>query len=210
MNCIRYECCILKLLIKQSNWKNIFVVVFSWILLWLTSHYLSLPLPVLTPPSLALHPSCISFSSCLSVLSGSILRLLLELLELLFDKFKAVAQAHSVVLAQLQQIAVQCPAGAYEEGIKLYEQADVSAKIQAVLQVRYERQLTCCMCWYCITQLKYIRFLIWRIKYWTKKSFFLISFRPLYSSRMYLEVIHLGGSDVLYTSTIHYIYLFFF
>ncbi|XP_061768226.1 exocyst complex component 4 [Nerophis ophidion] len=62
-------------------------------------------------------------------------RQLLELLELLFDKFKAVAQAHSVVLAHLQRIAVQCPGGAHEEGIKLYEQADVSAKIQTVLQV---------------------------------------------------------------------------
>ncbi|KAM9771610.1 exocyst complex component 4 [Syngnathus typhle] len=61
--------------------------------------------------------------------------LLLELLELLFDKFKAVWQAHSVVLAHLQRIAVQCPSSAYEEGIKLYEQADVSAKIQTVLQV---------------------------------------------------------------------------
>lgn len=71
-------------------------------------------------------------------LSGSLYRLLLELLELLFDKFKAVAQAHSVVLAHLQRIAAQCPAGAHEEGIKLYEQADVSAKIQTVLQVRYD------------------------------------------------------------------------
>uniref|UniRef100_A0A3Q3VMB6 Exocyst complex component Sec8 n=1 Tax=Mola mola TaxID=94237 RepID=A0A3Q3VMB6_MOLML len=62
-------------------------------------------------------------------------RLLLELLELLFDKFKAVAQAHSVVLAHLQHIAVQYKTGAHEEGIKLYEQADVSAKIQTVLQV---------------------------------------------------------------------------
>ncbi|TKS90842.1 Exocyst complex component 4 [Collichthys lucidus] len=62
-------------------------------------------------------------------------RLLLELLELLIDKFKAVAQAHNVVLTHLQQIAVQCPGGAHEEGIKLYEQADVSAKIQTVLQV---------------------------------------------------------------------------
>uniref|UniRef100_A0A3Q0T053 Exocyst complex component Sec8 n=1 Tax=Amphilophus citrinellus TaxID=61819 RepID=A0A3Q0T053_AMPCI len=62
-------------------------------------------------------------------------RLLLELLELLFDKFKAVAQAHSVVLAHLNHIVVQCPSGAQEEGIKLYEQADVSAKIQTVLQV---------------------------------------------------------------------------
>uniref|UniRef100_A0AAQ5ZTT7 Exocyst complex component Sec8 n=1 Tax=Amphiprion ocellaris TaxID=80972 RepID=A0AAQ5ZTT7_AMPOC len=62
-------------------------------------------------------------------------RLLLELLELLIDKFKAVAQAHSVVLAHLQQIAVQCPGGTHEEDIKLYDQADVSAKIQTVLQV---------------------------------------------------------------------------
>ncbi|XP_062339615.1 exocyst complex component 4 [Osmerus eperlanus] len=57
-------------------------------------------------------------------------RLLLELLELLFDKFNAVALAHSVVLAQLQQTAAS-PADA----IKLYEQADVYAKIQTVLQV---------------------------------------------------------------------------
>lgn len=72
---------------------------------------------------------------CSPPLSASLYRLLLELLELLFDKFKAVAQAHSVVLAHLQRIAAQCPAGAHEEGIKLYEQADVSAKIQTVLQV---------------------------------------------------------------------------
>uniref|UniRef100_A0A3B3UB02 Exocyst complex component Sec8 n=1 Tax=Poecilia latipinna TaxID=48699 RepID=A0A3B3UB02_9TELE len=62
-------------------------------------------------------------------------RLLLELLELLFDKFKAVAQAHSVVLAHMQQIAAHAPGVTHEEEIKLYEQADVSAKIQAVLQV---------------------------------------------------------------------------
>ncbi|XP_072309676.1 exocyst complex component 4 [Eucyclogobius newberryi] len=62
-------------------------------------------------------------------------RQLLELLELLFDKFKAVAQAHNVVLSHMRHIAVQCPRGAQEEGIKLYEQADVSAKIQTVLQV---------------------------------------------------------------------------
>ncbi len=93
----------------------------------------SFPLFFFTPCSPALHPSCFS----ISVLSSSLYRLLLELLELLFDKFKAVAQAHSVVLAHLQQIAVQCPGGAHEEGIKLYEQADVSAKIQAVLQVRW-------------------------------------------------------------------------
>ncbi|KAL7828207.1 hypothetical protein AOLI_G00313590 [Acnodon oligacanthus] len=60
-------------------------------------------------------------------------RLLLELLELLFDKFNAVATAHSIVLNHLQQIVVS-PNGA-QEGIKLYEQADVSAKIQTVLQV---------------------------------------------------------------------------
>ncbi|KAL6459622.1 hypothetical protein MHYP_G00313810 [Metynnis hypsauchen] len=60
-------------------------------------------------------------------------RLLLELLELLFDKFNAVATAHSIVLNHLQQIVVS-PNGAHE-GIKLYEQADVSAKIQTVLQV---------------------------------------------------------------------------
>ncbi|XP_034169039.2 exocyst complex component 4 [Pangasianodon hypophthalmus] len=60
-------------------------------------------------------------------------KLLLELLELLFDKFNAVATAHSIVLNHLQQIVVS-PSGA-QEGIKLYEQADVSAKIQTVLQV---------------------------------------------------------------------------
>ncbi|XP_076861460.1 exocyst complex component 4 isoform X2 [Brachyhypopomus gauderio] len=60
-------------------------------------------------------------------------RLLLELLELLFDKFKAVAAAHGVVLNHLQHIVVS-PNRAHE-GIKLYEQADVSAKIQTVLQV---------------------------------------------------------------------------
>ncbi|MEQ2203973.1 Exocyst complex component 4, partial [Xenoophorus captivus] len=61
--------------------------------------------------------------------------LLLELLELLFDKFKAVAQAHSVVLAHMQQIAAHTLGVTHEEEIKLYEQADVSAKIQTVLQV---------------------------------------------------------------------------
>uniref|UniRef100_A0A3B3ZG58 Exocyst complex component Sec8 n=1 Tax=Periophthalmus magnuspinnatus TaxID=409849 RepID=A0A3B3ZG58_9GOBI len=70
-----------------------------------------------------------------SVAQESQPRQLLELLELLFDKFKAVAQAHNVVLSHLQHIAVQCPRGAQEEGIKLYDQADVSAKIQTVLQV---------------------------------------------------------------------------
>lgn len=66
-------------------------------------------------------------------LSLALFRLLLELLELLFDKLKAVAQAHSVVLSHLQRIVVS-PNRAHE-GIKLYEQADVYAKIQTVLQV---------------------------------------------------------------------------
>ncbi|XP_062851444.1 exocyst complex component 4 [Trichomycterus rosablanca] len=60
-------------------------------------------------------------------------RLLLELLELLFDKFNAVATAHSIVLNHLRRIMASS-SGA-REGIKLYEQADVSAKIQTVLQV---------------------------------------------------------------------------
>lgn len=66
-------------------------------------------------------------------LSISLFRLLLELLELLIDKLNAVAQAHSVVLSHLQQIVVS--RNGAQEGIKLYEQADVYAKIQTVLQV---------------------------------------------------------------------------
>ncbi|XP_006633344.1 exocyst complex component 4 isoform X2 [Lepisosteus oculatus] len=61
-------------------------------------------------------------------------RLLLELLELLFDKFNAVAAAHSIVLGHLQQI-VRSPNGAQEGLVKLYDMADVFAKIQTVLQV---------------------------------------------------------------------------
>ncbi|MGH0157304.1 UNVERIFIED_CONTAM: hypothetical protein FKN15_043684 [Acipenser sinensis] len=61
-------------------------------------------------------------------------RLLLELLELLFDKFNAVAAAHSIVLGRLHQIVVS-PTGPKEGVIKLYDMADVSAKIQSVLQV---------------------------------------------------------------------------
>ncbi|MGH0152789.1 UNVERIFIED_CONTAM: hypothetical protein FKN15_023704 [Acipenser sinensis] len=60
-------------------------------------------------------------------------RLLLELLELLFDKFNAVAAAHSIVLGRLHQIVVS-PTGPKEGVIKLYDMADVSAKIQSVLQ----------------------------------------------------------------------------
>ncbi|XP_037692060.1 exocyst complex component 4 isoform X1 [Choloepus didactylus] len=60
-------------------------------------------------------------------------RLLLELLELLFDKFNAVATAHSVVLGYLQQTVV--PALTQQEDIKLYDMADVWVKIQDVLQM---------------------------------------------------------------------------
>ncbi|XP_004626596.1 exocyst complex component 4 [Octodon degus] len=60
-------------------------------------------------------------------------RLLLELLELLFDKFNAVATAHSVVLGYLQD-AVGIPLTQQEE-IKLYDMADVWVKIQDVLQM---------------------------------------------------------------------------
>ncbi|XP_045144858.1 exocyst complex component 4 [Echinops telfairi] len=60
-------------------------------------------------------------------------RLLLELLELLFDKFNAVAAAHAVVLGYLQQ-AVGPPL-AHQEEVKLYDMADVWVKIQDVLQM---------------------------------------------------------------------------
>uniref|UniRef100_A0A8C9A1I8 Exocyst complex component Sec8 n=1 Tax=Prolemur simus TaxID=1328070 RepID=A0A8C9A1I8_PROSS len=60
-------------------------------------------------------------------------RLLLELLELLFDKFNAVATAHSVVLGYLQD-AVVTPLP-QQEDIKLYDMADVWMKIQDVLQM---------------------------------------------------------------------------
>ncbi|XP_027805911.2 exocyst complex component 4 isoform X1 [Marmota flaviventris] len=60
-------------------------------------------------------------------------RLLLELLELLFDKFNAVAAAHSVVLGYLQD-SVGNPVTQQEE-IKLYDMADVWVKIQDVLQM---------------------------------------------------------------------------
>lgn len=62
-------------------------------------------------------------------------RLLLELLELLFDKFNAVAAAHSVVLGHLQQ-TVASPCSQYDGEIKLYDMVDVWVKIQDVLQVR--------------------------------------------------------------------------
>ncbi|XP_074684186.1 exocyst complex component 4 isoform X2 [Strix aluco] len=61
-------------------------------------------------------------------------RLLLELLELLFDKFNAVAAAHSVVLGHLQQ-TVASPCSQYDGDIKLYDMVDVWVKIQDVLQM---------------------------------------------------------------------------
>ncbi|CAM5083705.1 unnamed protein product [Natator depressus] len=61
-------------------------------------------------------------------------RLLLELLELLFDKFNAVAAAHSVVLGHLQQ-TVAFPSSLYDGDVKLYDMADVWVKIQDVLQM---------------------------------------------------------------------------
>ncbi|XP_066489566.1 exocyst complex component 4 isoform X2 [Tiliqua scincoides] len=61
-------------------------------------------------------------------------RLLLELLELLFDKFNAVAAAHAVVLGHLQQ-TVASPASQSDGDIKLYDMADVWVKIQDVLQM---------------------------------------------------------------------------
>ena len=64
----------------------------------------------------------------------SFTRLLLELLELLFDKFNAVAAAHSVVLGYLQDTVVTPLT--QQEDVKLYDMADVWVKIQDVLQVR--------------------------------------------------------------------------
>uniref|UniRef100_A0A8D1S230 Exocyst complex component Sec8 n=2 Tax=Sus scrofa TaxID=9823 RepID=A0A8D1S230_PIG len=60
-------------------------------------------------------------------------RLLLELLELLFDKFNAVATAHSVVLGYLQDTVVTPLT--QQEDVKLYDMADVWVKIQDVLQM---------------------------------------------------------------------------
>ncbi|KAI5274031.1 exocyst complex component 4 isoform X1 [Manis pentadactyla] len=60
-------------------------------------------------------------------------RLLLELLELLFDKFNAVATAHSVVLGYLQDTVVTPVT--QQEDVKLYDMADVWVKIQDVLQM---------------------------------------------------------------------------
>ncbi|KAM4677534.1 exocyst complex component 4 [Discoglossus pictus] len=61
-------------------------------------------------------------------------RLLLELLELLFDKFNAVASAHSVVLGHLLQ-TVASPTSQQDGDVKLYDMAEVWVKIQTVLQM---------------------------------------------------------------------------
>lgn len=75
-----------------------------------------------------------SLAVCKWDLFALVPRLLLELLELLFDKFSAVASAHAVVLGYLQD-AVRTPV-AQQEDVKLYDMADVWVKIQDVLQVR--------------------------------------------------------------------------
>ncbi|XP_078409181.1 exocyst complex component 4 isoform X1 [Cetorhinus maximus] len=61
-------------------------------------------------------------------------RLLLELLELLFEKFYAVAAAHKIVLGYLHQMVVS-PSGLNVSEIKLYDMAEVWARIQSVLQI---------------------------------------------------------------------------
>ncbi|XP_078091949.1 exocyst complex component 4 isoform X2 [Mustelus asterias] len=61
-------------------------------------------------------------------------RLLLELLELLFEKFYAVAAAHKIVLGYLHQIVLS-PSGLNVSEIKLYDMAEVWARIQSVLQM---------------------------------------------------------------------------
>lgn len=63
----------------------------------------------------------------------------MELLELLFDKFNAVAAAHSVVLGHLQQ-TVASPTSQHDGDIKLYDMADVWVKIQTVIQVKHLSQ----------------------------------------------------------------------
>ncbi|XP_048466150.1 exocyst complex component 4 isoform X2 [Rhincodon typus] len=61
-------------------------------------------------------------------------RLLLELLELLFEKFYAVAAAHKIILGYLHQMVVS-PSGLNVSEIKLYDMAEVWARIQSVLQM---------------------------------------------------------------------------
>ncbi|XP_038667740.1 exocyst complex component 4 isoform X2 [Scyliorhinus canicula] len=61
-------------------------------------------------------------------------RLLLELLELLFEKFYAVAAAHKIVLGYLHEM-VASSSGLNMSEIKLYDMAEVWARIQSVLQI---------------------------------------------------------------------------
>ncbi|CAH1277333.1 EXOC4 [Branchiostoma lanceolatum] len=60
-------------------------------------------------------------------------RLLLELFELLFEKFRCVAQAHDAVLMFLQRISNSASHGQAE--FELYGREDVWSRIQAVLQL---------------------------------------------------------------------------
>ncbi|XP_078668004.1 exocyst complex component 4-like isoform X9 [Branchiostoma floridae x Branchiostoma belcheri] len=60
-------------------------------------------------------------------------RLLLELFELLFEKFRCVAQAHDAVLLFLQRISNSASHGQAE--FELYGREDVWSRIQAVLQL---------------------------------------------------------------------------
>lgn len=93
-----------------------------------TGHETTVPCPT------ALICACGMFHK-LSRAVSTVSRLLLELLELLFDKFNAVAAAHSVVLGHLQQ-TVASPCSQHDGEIKLYDMVDVWVKIQDVLQVR--------------------------------------------------------------------------
>ncbi|XP_062522769.1 exocyst complex component 4-like [Corticium candelabrum] len=58
-------------------------------------------------------------------------RMLLELLQLCFDKFRAVAAAHSLVLSSFQQIGQKYG----QVDVKLYKEADVWAAIQYSIQL---------------------------------------------------------------------------
>lgn len=56
-------------------------------------------------------------------------RLLLELLETIFDQFRRVATAHSIVLNGFNKVAEK-----YRIDVRLYEMPDVWSKIQAVVK----------------------------------------------------------------------------
>lgn len=55
---------------------------------------------------------------------------LLELLLTVFDQFRAVAAVHSVALQSLRRAAEK-----YRVNVRLYEMADVWAKLQAVVSL---------------------------------------------------------------------------